>query len=316
VDDVPSDILARSASFFLLEDSRASYIIEGETPPVTRIQRWAKIIGEAGRRELDVDELIRLQKILIGDIRFVKEGFRDKGGFIGEHDRRTRKPLPEHISARAKDLPSLIKGIISFNNVPAKEIDAVIASAVLAFGFVFIHPFEDGNGRIHRYLIHHVLAERGFNPHGMVFPISSTILDKIENYREILQDYSKRLLDVIEWEPTPDGNVKVLNDTADFYRFFDCTPYVEFLYECIKITIENNLPNEIGFLKNYDRFCERINRIVDMPNQTLNLLFHFLYQNKGKLSKRALNKDFSKLTKEERERIEQVYNKIFKEKDR
>ncbi|MFC0220163.1 Fic family protein [Pseudochelatococcus lubricantis] len=29
------------------------------------------------------------------------------------------------------------------------------AAAVLAFGFVYIHPFEDGNGRLHRYLIRH-----------------------------------------------------------------------------------------------------------------------------------------------------------------
>ncbi|HIP51694.1 MAG TPA: hypothetical protein EYG94_06355 [Campylobacterales bacterium] len=32
---------------------------------------------------------------------------------------------------------------------------------MIAFSFVYIHPLEDGNGRIHRYLIHHVLAERG-----------------------------------------------------------------------------------------------------------------------------------------------------------
>ena len=39
--------------------------------------------------------------------------------------------------------------------------DAVLAAAVIAFGFVFIHPFVDGNGRIHRYLIHHVLEPAG-----------------------------------------------------------------------------------------------------------------------------------------------------------
>ena len=48
--------------------------------------------------------------------------------------------------------------MIAFDRGPAQELDAVIAAAILAFGFVYIHPFEDGNGRIHRYLIHHVLA--------------------------------------------------------------------------------------------------------------------------------------------------------------
>jgi hypothetical protein len=314
MDKIPADLLARSASFFLLEDSRSSYMIEGEKPPATRVERWAKVIGEAGRRELDVEELIRLQKILIGDTRFVRVGFRDQGGFVGQHDRRTRRPLPEHISAKAEDLSSLIKGVIFFNNKSSKELDSVIASAVLAFGVVFIHPFEDGNGRIHRYLIHHVLSKRGFNPPGMVFPISSTILDKIEDYREVLQDYSKRLLPVIEWRAASDGNVIVLNDTADFYRFFDCTPCVEFLYECVEKTIEEDLPAEATFLKNYDRFCERINRIVDMPNRTLNLLFHFLHQNKGKISKRASNKEFAKFTKKEKKQIEEAYSEIFSQK--
>jgi hypothetical protein len=48
----------------------------------------------------------------------------------------------------------------------------------LSFVFVFVHPFEDGNGRIHRHLIHHMLAMRGFSPIGVVFPVSAAILDR------------------------------------------------------------------------------------------------------------------------------------------
>ena len=93
---------------------------------------------------------MRLQKIVIGDARFTKLGFREEGGFIGEHDRETRMPLPDHIDARPQDLSSLIDGMIAFDRGPAQALDAVIAAAVLAFGFVYAHPFEDGNGRIHR----------------------------------------------------------------------------------------------------------------------------------------------------------------------
>ena len=68
----------------------------------------------------------------------------------------------DHISARPDDLQSLVDGMIAFDHSAEEKLDAVIAAAVLAFGFVYIHPFEDRNGRIHRYLIHHVLARRAF----------------------------------------------------------------------------------------------------------------------------------------------------------
>src|SRR3546814_19688641 len=88
-------------------------------------------------------------------------------------------PLPDHISARPDDLPILVDGMTAFDRGPAQAIDAVIAAAVLAFGFVYIHPFQDGNGRIHRYLIHHTLAERGLNPPCVVFPVSAAVLARI-----------------------------------------------------------------------------------------------------------------------------------------
>ena len=31
------------------------------------------------------------------------------------------------------------------------------------------------------------------------------------------------------WRPTPERNVEVLNQTADLYRYFDCTEEAEFL---------------------------------------------------------------------------------------
>lgn len=308
---VPRDLLARTAAFLLLKDSKATYAIEGERAPQNRIQRWGRAIGEAGRRPINLDELLRLQAIVIGDARFVRMGLRQEGGFIGEHDRDSRMPLPDHISSRPEDLPSLIHGIIEFDRGPAQRLDAVIAAAVLAFGFVYVHPFEDGNGRIHRYLIHHVLAQRGFNPAGVVFPVSAAILEQIDHYRAVLEDYSRRLLPLIQWEPTTDGNVKVLNDTADYYRFFDATPHAEFLYSCVKKTIEEDLPRETDFLRRYDQFRARIEEIIDMPARTTDLLFQFLRQNGGKLSKRARENEFAKMTDAEVTTAEKAYAEAF-----
>jgi Fic/DOC family len=308
---VPANLLARTAAFLLLKDSKASYVIEGESPPQDRIQRWGRAIGEAGRRTLDIGELLRLQRIVIGDARFVRLGLRTEGGFVGEHDRDSHMPLPQHISARHEDLNSLVDGLIAFDRHAAHQIDPVIAAAVLAFGFVYIHPFEDGNGRLHRYLIHDVLAMRDFNPPGVVFPVSSAILDRIDDYRRVLETYSQRLLPIVQWKPTPSGNVDVVNDTGDFYRFFDATPHAEFLYACVARTIEEDLPNETDYLRRYDIFRAGIEAMIDMPDQTIDLLFRMLRQNGGQLSQRAQQNEFALLNLEEVLRVEQVYAQAF-----
>ncbi|CDZ34181.1 Filamentation induced by cAMP protein Fic [Neorhizobium galegae bv. officinalis] len=305
--EVPADLLARTAAFLLLKDSRSSFQIEGEDPPQDRIQRWGQVIGEAGRHPIDRAELERLQRVVIGDARFVHLGLRTDSGFVGEHDRLSGAPIPDHVSARHEDLPALIDGLTAFDRGAARRLDPVLAAAALAFGFVYIHPFEDGNGRLHRYLIHHVLAERGFNPPGLVFPASAVILDRIDDYRRTLETYSRRLLPHIRWRSTDRGNVDVLNETGDFYRYFDATPHAEFLFECVARTIDVDLPAETAFLKTYDSFRAEIARMIDMPDRLFDLLFRFLRRNDGKLSKRAREREFAALTDEEATRIEAIY---------
>jgi len=314
--NVPRDLLARTAAFLLLKDSKSSYAIEGERPPQDRIQRWGRAIGEAGRQSLDLAELLRLQAIVIGDARLVALGVRKVGGFVGEHDRQTHMPLPDHICARPDDLGSLISGMIAFEQGPLRQLDPIIAAAVLAFGFVYVHPFEDGNGRIHRYLIHHALAQRGFNPPGVLFPVSSAILERLDTYRRVLEDYAQRLLPLIEWASTPQYNVRVLNDTGDFYRFFDATPQAEFLYACVQATIEEDLPQEMDLLRRHDQFRERSQAIIDMPARTIDLLFRFLQQGHGRLSKRAREGEFASLTEDESEALENIYVEIFPQSEK
>ncbi|THV15793.1 Fic family protein [Rhizobium rhizophilum] len=308
--NVPADLLARTAAFLLLKDSRSSFEIEGEAPPQDRIQRWGQVIGEAGRRSITLHELLRLQRIVIGDARFVQLGLRSEGGFVGEHDRNTGTPIPDHISARHQDLKELMEGLIAFERVATPELDPVIAAACLAFGFVYIHPFEDGNGRLHRYLIHHVLAAGGFNPPGIVFPVSAVILDRIDEYRRTLESYSRRLLPLIQWTETERGNVEVLNETADFYRFVDATPQAEFLFSCVARTVDIDLPTETAFLAGYDAFKKHVSVLIDMPDRLIDLLFRFLRQNDGMLSKRARENEFANLTLTEASRIEAIYQEI------
>ncbi len=311
VSAVPRDLLARTAAFLLLKDSRSSFAIEGEHPPQDRIQRWARAIGRAGRQPIDHDELLRLQRIVIEDARFVRLGLRNEGGFVGEHDRESRVPIPDHISARPDDLAQLIEGLAAFDREIVPQLDPIVAASVLAFGFVYIHPFDDGNGRLHRYLIHHVLAQRGFHPPGVAFPVSAAILDRIDDYRAALEDYSRRLLPLVRWEPTEHGNVRVLNDTGDFYRYFDATAQTEFLYGSVRRTVELDLPQEAAFLSRYDAFRNDLNLIVDMPERVSDLLFRFLRQNDGMLSRRGREGEFAALTDDEVARVEAIYREQF-----
>jgi len=307
VQQVPRDLIARAAAFLLLFDSKSSFAIENERPRAGRIERWGQIIGQAGRADLGLDELLRLQRIVIGDDRFVRLGLREDGGFVGQHERDSGRPLPEHISARPQDLPGLLSGLLDHGQVHATELDPVIAAACLAFGFVYIHPFEDGNGRIHRYLIHHVLASRRFNPPELVFPVSAVMLRELATYRRVLESHSRSVLPLIAWEPTEKNNVRVLNDTADFYRYFDATPHAEFLYHCVAETIGRDLPDEARFLQAFDRFTDRVQNLVDMPANTIDLLFRFLRQNDGILSARAREREFAALTPGEVTAIETAF---------
>lgn len=313
VSKTPKDILLRASAFLLLNDSKSSFAIEGESPSQQQAAHWGHAIGEAGKYALTKELILKLQSILIPDARFTQLGWRKDNGFVGAHDRQTGEPMPDHISAKPEDLESLLDGMIYANNkLLISDIDPVLHAALISFGFVFIHPLEDGNGRLHRYLIHHILAEHHFTPTGMVFPISSIILEKIEDYKRVLEDYSQARLKLIDWAPTQKGNVEVLNNTADLYRYFDATKQVEFLYECVRLTIEETLPKETEYLERYDIMKAFLASHFDMPENTISLLIRFLEQNHGKLSKRAMANEFSKLTDHEIADIEIRYREIFK----
>ena len=305
------DVLMRVTSFLLLEDSKASYTIEGETPPHNRAERWGRIIGQAGKAPLSRSELERLQKDVIVDSRFIHMGYRDDGGFIGRHDRSTTMPIPSHISAKHQDLDALMSGLIETAALLSdSDFPPVLAATLIAFGFVFIHPFEDGNGRLHRYLLHHVLIETGFTPKGWVFPVSSIILKRMTDYVTALEAYSTPRLSFVEWRTTDNGNIEVLNETMDLYRYFDATIQAEFFYECVHETVTKALPDEVKYLQQYDKMKSFVNHYIDMPDRTADLLIRFLHQNDGKLSNRARSKEFSALTDEEVQVFEHKFEEI------
>lgn len=306
-----ANLIARAASFMLLADSRASFEIEGERPPRNRLERWGRAVLQAGKHPLTLDEILRLQRILIEDTRFIHPGLRPDGVFLGERDH-NGEPLPEFIGARPEDLQDLMNGLLAANDRMRDDgLDPVLKAAATAFGFVYIHPFQDGNGRMHRCLIHHVLAERKFTPPGMVFPVSSVMLDRIDDYRTILQSHSGALMPYIDWRPTLVRNVEVLNGTADLYRYYDATAAAEFLYACVRRTVEQDLPREIDYLARHDEAIRRIMEAVEMPDRVAGNLVVFIRQNNGALSKKRRDDEFKALSSEEVKVIEGIVGDAF-----
>lgn len=306
-----AQLVTRAASFMLLADSRASFEIEGERPPRTRLERWGRAVLQAGTNILTLDEILRLHGVLVEDTRFVRAGLRTDGVFLGERDH-NGDPLPEFIGARAADLDDLMAGLLAANDRMREDgVDPMLQAAATAFGFVYVHPFEDGNGRLHRCLIHHVLAERTFTPRGMVFPVSSVMLDRIDDYRRVLQAHSAPLMPFIEWRPTPERNVEVVNDTADLYRYLDCTGAAEFLYACVRRTVESDLPREIDYLRRHDEAMRRIMDAVEMPDRMAGNLVMFIRQNGGTLPRKRREGEFSRLRDDEVGLIQDIVVQAF-----
>ena len=171
-------------------------------------------------------------------------------------------------------------------------VDPVVAAAVSSFAFVFIHPFEDGNGRIHRFLIHHVLAKRSYGPAKVVLPVSAAILRDRRGYDEVLAGFSEPLLNLIQWRwaggsvDSPGREMVVKNETADLYRYFDATAFAEYLYDRLAASIRRDLKEELDFVAVFDRAFDAVREIVNMPDRRASLLVRLCMQNGGRLAAR------------------------------
>ena len=311
LDRVSPLLIARAASFLLMADTQASFAIEGERLPINTRERWLKAVQQVGKYPLSKEELNRLHSILTGDYRFIEPGLREDFVFLG---RRTtdNEPLPEFIGASPGDLSDLIDGLIeAYSIMRDSPLDAVLQAAAIGFGFVYIHPFEDGNGRLHRCLIHHAIAEKKFSPPGLVFPVSSVMLKWIDLYRAVLEAHSAPLMNFIQWVPTVRGNVEVRNDTADLYRYFDCTDEAEFLYRCVEETVEKDVPHEIEYLKRHDKAMQQLMDTVEVPNRMAESFIMFMRQNNWTLPKKRREHEFQELTDSELETLQAIVREAF-----
>ena len=301
-------VLARAVDYLYTKETMSSFAIERETPDQSRARRFVDALKTAQSFDIgDTRALIALQNVIV-DSRYAEKGFRDEQNFVGQTVSAIREQV-HFVCPRPADVPGLMRG---WGAMVARLLDPkssgtiaspVTAAAAIAFGFVFVHPFMDGNGRIHRFLIHHVLAKMGFAPAGGLFPVSASILRDPAGYDAALESVSKPIMDRLDWRWSDDRTVEVLEGAADLYRYFDATAAAEFLCEKIEDTVRVDLKDELDFIGRFDAVRQAVREVVDMPDRRESLLVRLLMQNGGALSK-AKRPDFAELTDPEIAAIE------------
>ena len=241
------------------------------------------------------------------DPRFKESDYRINQNYVGQTVSYQNEVI-HFICPKPEDLPDLMEGITNTHKrMKEGEVNSVIHAAVIAYGFIFIHPFEDGNGRIHRFLIHNILSKRGLIPKGLMFPVSATMLKNPADYDASLESFSKPLLKLIEYRLDDNGMMTVENDTADWYRYLDMTNQAEALFGFVNKTIEEELVEELSFLVNYDKTKREIQDIIDMPDRLIDLFIQICFQNNGKLSDRKRASHFKFLTDKELASMEKAF---------
>lgn len=306
------DLLQRAAAFLYLKETHSSFEVERERPSPDRAQRFADLLREAESGTLlSENRLAELQNAVV-DPRFHEFSYRHEQNWIGQ-DLGCRKKV-DFVPARPENVSELMNGLVAFSEAlraKPEGMDPIVAAASLAFGFVFIHPFMDGNGRIHRYLIHEVLSSSGFTPKGIVLPVSAVILANLDKYVHALERFSKPLQARTNYNPDVPQAPATGND-ALYFRYFDLTEQASFLYWALERTVEHDLQKEIAFLLGFDTARSQLGGMLDWPAHSLDLFIRLVHQNGGTLSKTKRDSHFSWMTDDEVKQSEAVVIEVFK----
>ncbi|MBQ2622124.1 MAG: Fic family protein [Thermoguttaceae bacterium] len=271
------------------------------------MERFVNLLKSADEKDFcNKESLIELQNQIV-DKRFAVKDYRTNQNYVGSTLLSGEEKI-HYIPPRPENLSFLMDGLIeSHKRMAQGGVSAIAHAAAIAWGFVFLHPFEDGNGRSHRFLIHNILALAGFTPPGFIFPISAVMLKNMDLYDQSLECFSVPLVQLTDYDLDDEGVLMVNNDTGRFYRYIDFTTQTETLLQFIDKTVETELVIELDYLKRYDKTKLALQEIVDLPGQKLELLIRSLSGNKGILGDIRRRKNFDFLTDDEVEQLESSF---------
>lgn len=293
------ELLRRALSYLYNKETKSSFEIEHIRPSASRTEKFIGLLEMAEHKDFcEKPFLIDVQNRIV-DPRFLDTNYRSTQNYVGQAIS-YQKQLVHYVCPKPNDLPELMDGLLIAHQVMKEgAIPAIVHAAAISYGFVFMHPFEDGNGRIHRFLIHNILFLRGAIPKGLMFPVSAAMLKNPALYEHSLEAFSNPLMRLVEYDMDDFGQMTVPGETGRLYRHIDMTAQAEALYDFVKLTIENELVEELNFLASYDKTKQAVQEVVDMPDRLIDLFIQLCLQNKGRLSAKKRESHFGFLTNDE-----------------
>lgn len=295
------DVLMRSAVWMTLRESKSSFAIEGEADQLDRIQRFADVLARrTGQGDWPLDEaaLARLQSEILGPRATLQRfGLRQSPVFVGEVAR--YQEVVHYVAPPFEDLPDMLEGLKVFLDRTVGQ-SPVMRSAVAAFGFVYMHPLADGNGRVHRFLINDVLRRDGAVAAPMVLPVSSLISKGAADrraYDGMLDAISTPLMQALTGQYTFNSNPTVYADgicsnfafsglevARPVWRHLDLTPHVVYLADVLERTIKEDMREESRYLRSHAQARNAIKDMVEMPDVQIDRVIRSVQANQGQLS--------------------------------
>lgn len=301
-------LLARATRYLYTKETRCSFAIEREKPG-DRMERYVQQLATIGRLPLDTEAgLVEVQSSLV-DPKYAEKRMRSPGDpevYVGETVG-FREHI-HHIGAPSAVIPELMGGWFRMREVEGDGAP-VVEAACRSFAFVFIHPFGDGNGRIHRLLLHHVLARRGYTPEHLVVPISSVLLADPRSYDAALEAFSTTVMKTTRYRLDAEGELEIDHCDVDLYRYPDLTVQAEATFAWLERAIEEDLVGEIEFLRRFDELRTRMREIVEMPDKKEQLFINLCRSNGGRLSERKRSR-FSELDDRTLETLEALVREV------
>ena len=284
-DTLPADILNRTLAWAYLDETRNSYAIENEVPSGDKATRFVGLLKQAHKPNvLNEDYLVDLQNAVISNVYNQAASFRNEQNYLSNG---LRGALGVTYIPPAPELSrQLMEQLMTMANTPPEGIDPLVLAAIISFGFVYVHPFMDGNGRLSRFLFHQVLCQQGALKNGLLLPVSAVLKQQELDYKSVLEDYSDPLRKF--WDVTYlDENQIAFDFTGHpaLYRYWDATQGVTFMAQAAERAIEQHLKEETLYLNRYDEIYRQINSSYDINNADLSSLVMFCMDQHGKLSK-------------------------------